>query len=72
MTVREYVTELLEDQKAKWAIYAALWNDPAHADYENAKFEWQLANRKYREFTNKLMHHFHIDINSNVDDMNWN
>ncbi|MES2561036.1 MAG: hypothetical protein V4590_14925 [Bacteroidota bacterium] len=72
MTVEEYVNELQEDLKAKWEIFVVLWNNPAHVDYEKAKFEWQLANNKYREFTNKLINNLHINIDSNVDDMNWN
>jgi hypothetical protein len=72
MTIEEYVTELQDDLKKKWEVFSSLWNDPTHADYENAKFEWQLANTKYREFTIKLLSHPHADIKGNIDDINWN
>jgi hypothetical protein len=72
MTIKEYVEELHNDLEIKWEVFAEVWNEPAHVDYEHAKFEWQLANKKYCEFTKKLMAHLSIDIDGNIDDINWN
>ena len=72
MTIKEYIEELQKDLESKWEVFVAIWNDRTHNNYDHAKFEWELANKKYCEFTKKLMAHLNADINGNIDDINWN